>query len=82
MSLLGLLLQSEELLRAIQWRADSISRRLGILNKSVTTISHSGKTSSRGNINFKLIEDKYICDFIIFIIFFRFIINFSSKWYL
>ena len=47
---------------AIQWRADSISRRLGILNKSVTTISHSGKTSSRGNINFKLIEDKYICD--------------------
>lgn len=47
---------------ASEWRADSISRRLGILNKKATTVTHSGKTSHRGNINFKLIEDKFICD--------------------
>ncbi|MBN6070206.1 hypothetical protein HYE53_03645 [Aggregatibacter actinomycetemcomitans] len=45
-----------------EWRADSISRRLGILNKKATTVTHSGKTSTRTNINFNLIENKFICD--------------------
>lgn len=45
-----------------RWRADAISRRLGILNKKKTKIVHSGETVERTNKNFNLIKEGYICD--------------------
>jgi RHS repeat-associated protein len=44
------------------WRADCISRRLGILNKQATSISHSGHEANRNNQNFNLIKEGFICD--------------------
>lgn len=44
------------------FRADCISRRLGILNKQATKITHSGYTSERTNVNFNLIQKGCICD--------------------
>jgi hypothetical protein len=45
-----------------RWRADCISRRLGILNRKKTKVSHSGQTSERENTNFSLIIEGHICD--------------------
>lgn len=44
------------------WRADAISRRMGIINKKETTITHSGKTVTKTNINFNLIKEGFICE--------------------
>ena len=44
-----------------KWRADCISRRLGILNRSSTAISHSSYQANRDNASFKLIKKGYIC---------------------
>ncbi|MCR1838580.1 hypothetical protein NSA18_11905 [Pasteurella caecimuris] len=44
-----------------RWRADCISRRLGILNKKATTYSHSGYVAKRDNSKFSLIKEVYIC---------------------
>ncbi|OCL85331.1 hypothetical protein AAX26_02040 [Aliarcobacter thereius] len=44
------------------WRADAISRRMGIINKKEITITHSGKTTTRTNINFNLIKEGFICE--------------------
>ncbi|MDG2959674.1 hypothetical protein P7L91_02280, partial [Bisgaard Taxon 10/6] len=45
-----------------RWRADCISRRLGILNREVTAYTHSGYNAKRENKNFNLIKDGYICE--------------------
>jgi len=43
------------------WRADCISRRIGILNGKATEITHSGKTSKRDNKYFNIIKKGIIC---------------------
>ena len=45
-----------------RWRADCISRRLGILNKKATSYSHSGYVARRDNSKFSLIKEVYICE--------------------
>ncbi|KNE86424.1 hypothetical protein ATCC33389_0200035 [Aggregatibacter aphrophilus ATCC 33389] len=45
-----------------RWRADCISRRLGILNKKATSYSHSGYVAKRDNSKFSLIKEVYICE--------------------
>ena len=45
-----------------RWRADCISRRLGILNKKTTSYSHSGYVAKRDNSKFSLIKEVYICE--------------------
>ena len=45
-----------------RWRADCISRRLGILNKKRTKITRKGYTADRDNPSFDIIEDVIVCD--------------------
>lgn len=45
-----------------KYRADAISRRMGIINKKETTITHSDKTATRTNTNFNLIKEGFICE--------------------
>ncbi len=40
-----------------RWRADCISRRVGILDGVPTTVTESGQTSQRGNISFYMLRD-------------------------
>jgi hypothetical protein len=45
-----------------RWRADCISRRIGILDGVPTTITESGETSQRGNISFYMLRDVKVED--------------------
>jgi hypothetical protein len=45
-----------------RWRADCVSRRLGILGGVPTTITESGNTTQRANINFYMLRDVVIRD--------------------
>ena len=45
-----------------RWRADCVSRRLGILEGVPTTITESGNTTQRANINFYMLRDVVIRD--------------------
>ncbi|MFV0325858.1 MAG: hypothetical protein ACK5LF_16005, partial [Bacteroides xylanisolvens] len=49
-----------------KYRADCISRRLGILNQKATEITHSGYTAKRANKNFNLIKDVYVLFMLVF----------------
>jgi hypothetical protein len=45
-----------------RWRADCVSRRLGILDGVPTTVTVSGNTTQRANINFYMLRDVVIRD--------------------
>jgi hypothetical protein len=45
-----------------RWRADCVSRRLGILDGVPTTVTESGNTTQRANINFYMLRDVVIRD--------------------
>ncbi|MBN6069588.1 hypothetical protein HYE53_00215, partial [Aggregatibacter actinomycetemcomitans] len=58
---------------SVRWRADCISRRLGILNKKATSYSHSGRVTKRDNSKFSLIKE--VCMRIIVFLFLFFTCN-------